>query len=282
MRLWLLSLLVPTLLFAYTSPGKPTGFVNDFAQIIDSNSKEILEADLRSFAESSEYEITVVTVDTLDGDTVENFAVDLFEEWGIGEATKDTGLLILVAEEEREVRIEVGYGLEPIITDIEASYVISDILVPYFRVGNYGLGLVEAVNSIQANIAGEMELGAYKPEREGETGSLSDYAYSGIILFMILMRFLGSSKSWWFGGVMGGVVGIVIGLFQGFIYTGVVATVFFVLLGLFLDYIASKHAGKDRAKHPWYMGGGGHGGSGGGFGGFGGGSSGGGGASGRW
>ncbi len=282
MRLWLILLLVPTILFAYTSPGKPTGFVNDFAQIIDSSSREILEADLRSFAENSEYEITVVTVDTLGGDTVENFAVELFEEWGIGEATKDTGLLILVAEEEREVRIEVGYGLEPVITDIEASYVISDILVPYFRAGNYGLGLVEAVNSIQANIAGEMELGAYEPERRGEIGSLSDYAYSGIILFMILMRFLGSSKSWWFGGVIGGVVGIVIGLFQGFIYTGVVATAFFVLLGLFLDYIASKHAGKDRTKHPWYMGGGGHGGSGGGFGGFGGGSSGGGGASGRW
>ena len=105
--LWLL----PFFSLAYFSLGEPEGFVTDQADLLTLEQEERLEEKLVSWQQETSHEIALVTIKSLEGDTIENFTVKLFEEWGIGQKEKDNGLLLLVAKEERSIRIEVGYGL---------------------------------------------------------------------------------------------------------------------------------------------------------------------------
>ena len=103
------------------------------------------------------------TVENLQGITIEEYAVELFEKWGIGKKDEDNGLLILVAVEEREVRIEVGYGLEGVITDLEAGNIINDIMVPNFKNGEFGKGIYESVVVVSSQISGEEDYESLTP-----------------------------------------------------------------------------------------------------------------------
>jgi len=135
-----------------------TGYVNDFAGILDNAYKSDLEALIASIEQNTGAEIVIVTVDTIEGITIEEYAVELFEMWGIGKADEDNGLLIVVALMERQVRIEVGYGLEGVITDLEAGRVIDEIIVPNFKNQKYNHGIYDAVVTISNQIYGEEEM----------------------------------------------------------------------------------------------------------------------------
>ncbi|MBX4209173.1 TPM domain-containing protein [Candidatus Parcubacteria bacterium] len=132
--------------FAYASPGKPAGFVNDFAAILPPADRAALEAKLSAFEKETGAEIVVATVPSLGGDAIEDFAVRLFQEWGIGKKKTDNGLLLLVAPNEREARIEVGYGLEPTVTDAAASAIIRNVMIPAFKDGDYAGGIGRAAD----------------------------------------------------------------------------------------------------------------------------------------
>ncbi|MFA6095959.1 MAG: TPM domain-containing protein [Candidatus Paceibacterota bacterium] len=264
---------------AYTSPGKPASEVNDFAGILSTAERSALEVEVREFQRPAGLEMAIVTVPTLGGDTIENYAVRLFEEWGIGQKLKDNGILLLVAPTEREVRIEVGYGLEPYLTDAESSYIIRTVITPAFKSGDYAGGMRSAVDAIE----GAVNADPSDIQAEPEAANLGiDIETVFIIFFVLVMQVLPVmmySKSWWLGGV----VGFILGLIIWSIYVGAA----FAVAGLILDYILSKkYGGKmphGRGSGGIFFGGGGLGGrGGGGFGGFGGGMSGGGGASGRW
>lgn len=133
---------------AYTNPGQPKGFVNDYVGIFTEEQTQILENKLVQFEKNSRKEIAVVIVNTLEGDTVENFAEKLFKEWGIGKKNEDNGVLILVAKEDREMRIEVGYGLEGDLTDAQSYWIINEIMKPAFQNNDFYKGLDEATNKI--------------------------------------------------------------------------------------------------------------------------------------
>ena len=108
--------------------------------LLDSSQKDSLEALASQIENDTGSEIAVVIVDSLQGITVEEYAVELFEEWGIGKE-EDNGLLILICIEgeygERDLRIEVGYGLEGVITDLEAGNIENKILIPNLQKENY-------------------------------------------------------------------------------------------------------------------------------------------------
>ncbi|MEK7213876.1 MAG: TPM domain-containing protein [Patescibacteria group bacterium] len=271
---------------AYTSPGKPQGFINDFAGILSSAEKIELETTLSDFKKETENEIAIVTISSLGDETVNSYAVKLFEEWGIGKKEKDNGLLILHAPNERQIWIEVGYGLEPYITDAKASSVYRNILSPAFKQGKYADGYREAIKAIIATLRGEAEA---IPETSNDGGFNENWFFFGIIIFMWLVSILGKTKSWWLGGVLGGISGIVIGFIYGFLFIGIIWTIVLTIIGLIFDFIVSNAYAKSKASGknpPWWIGGGsfggGHGGFGGGFGGFGGGGSGGGGGGGGY
>ncbi len=257
----------------------PTGNVNDFAHLLKPETISNLEIALSNFERDSGNELAVVTIEKLPNtETIETYAEKLFREWGIGKEKEDNGLLLLISRDDREMRIEVGYGLEPIITDIESGSIIREILVPAFKSDDYDGGIQQATERIMDDIGRGEPQAVSQPT--GFPFSL-DFIYLGLILLMFLSSILARSKSWWLGGVIGAGAGFV--FFSSLLYIGLLA-----VIGLIFDYVVSKTYKKSKASGinpPWWIGGPGGGlggGSGGGFGGFGGGSSGGGGASGRW
>ena len=147
-----------------------TGYVNDFAGLMDSASISDLETLIDGVEKNTGAEIAVVTIDSLEGITIEEYAVELFEYWGIGKADEDNGILVLVALLDREVRIEVGYGLEGVITDLEAGRIIDDIIVPNFKEENYNRGIYDAVVTISNQIYGEEDLATMGEEQDTSSG----------------------------------------------------------------------------------------------------------------
>lgn len=274
---------IPLLAEAFTSPGQPKGFINDFTGALTQSAVASLEQQASALKKATGAEIAVVIVPTLQGEDGRTYATDLFAAWGIGEKGRDNGLLMLVALEEREIHIEVGYGLEGQITDLQAKQVIDRSLAPAFRAGHYEQGIRDALLAIEGLIkTGEMPGADSLPEREGKGGN----ALFLLLLFVgqILIAIMAKSKSWWLGGVFGAVAGTIVGYLVGSLLVGAIAILTLVGFGLLVDYIVSKRSGRGGPPFMFF---GGHGGSsggfgGGGFGGFGGGSSGGGGASGRW
>ena len=264
----------------------PAGFVNDFANLFSSEFKTNLENKLRETEKATAAEITVVTIESLEGETVEEYAVKLFEKWRIGKDKEDNGLLLFIAKDDREVRIEVGYGLEPYITDSRAGRIIRDLIIPEFKNSNYEAGTVKAVDSLIKYITDK----DIAPKEE--PGKNSDFPVIPLLIglyFLVtyLAGFFGRSKEIWPGAALGGILGLIIGLFLTSLFAAVLIGFFAGLFGLFLDFILSRNfkIRKDKGLPTnFWSSGGGFRSSGGGssFGGFGGGSSGGGGASGRW
>ena len=288
-------LVLPFITMAYTSPGIPQGYVSDFAHVMNASDIQTIDSKLTAFEGSTGDQIAVVTVPTIGNDeTIETYATKLFAEWGIGKKKSDNGILILVATADKQVRIEVGYGLEGNITDIVSNNIIQKVMIPAFKTGDYSDGISGAVDAVTGVISGSADATQYLSEKSNKSNTNANsfevnyfaLIFVGIMILNILARILGRTKSWWLGGVIGAVVGSIIGLIWGFISVGIVSIVILTILGLIFDYFVSKNppgsgTGKGGGVWPIFFGGGGSGG-GGGFGGFGGGMSGGGGASGRW
>ena len=300
-KLVVCGLLLASFASAYTSPGQPAGFVNDYAGMLSSSERQALEQKISDFKASTTNEIAVVTISSLDGDTIENYANELFNEWGIGKKGKDNGVLILISKDDRKMRIEVGYGLEPSLTDAQSFWIINKVMAPAFKQENYYQGVNGALDKIIAAIGGEKI-----PSEENSGGDISltgmaeflssffnVFSFIPIIwvVVIILGAIFGKTKSWWAGGVFGGIIALVVSFIKGFLYFGLASFFLLIPLGLLFDYLVSKTFNKYRPRFRvrWWDGfgfgtrsGGGSSGGGGGGGGFGGGSSGGGGASGSW
>jgi uncharacterized protein len=158
MRHWLRCLPLFFILVATSATGKttypkPQGHVNDFAGVITSSTRNSLETLLTGLAARTGAEIAVVTLPSLNEEPIENVAVDLFKEWGIGQKGKDNGLLFLVAPNDRKMRIEVGYGLEPILPDALTGRVLDTYVVPEFKKGDLTTGIQNGTVALVQTLA---------------------------------------------------------------------------------------------------------------------------------
>ncbi len=236
----------------------PSGYVTDLAGVIAPDTKAGLEALCREVEDKTGAQIAVVTVHSLEGESVENYAVDLYKQLGVGSKADNRGVLLLVAPDEHKYRIEVGYGLEPVINDARAGDA-GRAMVPLLREGNYGAAIEAATWALAKYVADDRGVTLSGPppvrphRKEPRPSPIGLWAILLLIWIIVSIaragqraasgrRGGGGGGGWWIGPMMGG----------------------------------------------GWRGGGGFGGSsggysgGGGFGGFGGGSSGGGGASGSW
>lgn len=178
----------------------PTGYVNDFANVLDESSKTQMESIARALKEKTGAEIAVVTVDTIAPySSIEEYSVELASQWGIGKKGEDTGILILLAMKERKIRMEVGYGLEGIIPDGLAGEITDKSILPPLRAGRYGEGMLKGVEAVSGIIAKEydVDLSSYKlDESRKYTGSRSRSG-AGIIMFIILLFLFGGGRLLW-------------------------------------------------------------------------------------
>ncbi len=232
-----------------------SGYVNDFARVIDRESARRLEELCAEVDRKTGAQIAIITIPSLEGESIEDFTNRLAIRWGVGHKGDNRGLMILLAIQDRRSRIEVGYGLEPILPDGLVGSIQRE-WGPLLRSGNYGGALLQATSQIAEIIARDkgVQLEYQRPTRvrahREEPGGLSWLAILAFLIFFLLV-----------GG--GGGIG----------------WLFWLLLG---------GSTRRRRRGGWFGGGtwggwsGGGSGGGGGFGGFGGGSFGGGGASGSW
>jgi len=233
---------------------KPEGYVSDFAHVVDPASRAAAEQYCYKLEQATGVQIALVTVDSLDGQPIEDFANALLHKWGVGHKGQNDGLMLLLAIKDRQSRVEVGYGLEPILPDGFVGDVIVDMR-PLLRQGQYGAAILQGAESMGSRVAAAkhvtLDFGMERPHpppvSHVSRGIPLPLIVIGIVILLLIMR-------------RGG------GGFGGF------------LTGMFLGNILGGGRGGG-----WGGGGGfGGGGGGGGFGGFGGGDSGGGGASSGW
>lgn len=255
---------IPLLLAAQNLPERSSSLVTDYTGTLSSSEIQTLENKLVDFDRTSSSQVAVVIIKTLDGYDVAQYANELFQKWGIGGKKNNNGVLVLVAMDDRKMKIETGYGMEGALPDAIAKRIIENDMKPAFKNGNYFEGLNKATDNIIACTKGE-----YKAdENTGEENS--QFFVLFIVLGIILLVFIFRAR-------------------EAQQYSRVNNIGFWAAWAL-LNALQNKPNGKWRdfssgsGSFRGWSGGGGFGGgsSGGGFGGFGGGSSGGGGASGSW
>jgi uncharacterized protein len=229
--------------------------VSDFAHVVDTQSREAAEQYCYKLEQATGVQVAVVTIDSLDGAPIEEFSNDLLRKWGVGHKGKDDGLLLLLAIKDRKDRVEVGYGLEPILPDGFVGDVAVDMR-PLLRQGQYGAAILQGVESMGSRVAAakhvsldfEMQHPHPTVVRHG-SGIPFPLIIIGIVILLFLMSRGGGGGSFITGMILGNLLG---------------------------------GGGRGGWGGGGFGGFGGGGGGGGGFGGFGGGDSGGGGASSGW
>jgi uncharacterized protein len=258
-------------LFSFLALVSPVGRVNDLAKVLNSSQTISLEQRLVDYEKNTSNEIAILIVKSLNGENIDDYGIKVFEQWKIGKKGKDNGILIIVAVDDRKTRIDVGYGLEAKVNDARTGDIIRNVMAPEFRKGDYYAGIDKAVDALTNYIGGEDA-----PAVTLETKSSFDLFWIPIFIFIYTASFMARSKSWWLGGVIGGLLGLIWGLW-GIIVLG--------SIGLFLDWLLSRNYEKLKLtgmSTGFWSSAGGFKSSGGGFGGFSGGRSGGGGSSGSW
>jgi uncharacterized protein len=173
-------------------PERPAGPVYDGASIIPDDVEAGIDAKLRALSKDTGKTLVVATVPSLDGQEVEEYAVELFETWGVGDAEKDEGALILVAPNERRTRIEVGLGSEGILPDALAGRIIDQQMIPRFKEGDYASGIAAAADAVSEQLRREptdAKAVAAAAERAERQGGNDNDGEIGMVIFWLFVFF---------------------------------------------------------------------------------------------
>jgi uncharacterized protein len=149
-------LLVPLPLFALDPPPL-AGRINDTAGMLSQQERSNLEQKLAEFERNTSNQVAVLTIRSLQGDDIDQFAIHVAEQWKLGQKGKDNGVLLIMAKAERKVRIEVGMGLQGVLPDVTAGKIIRDVMRPLLKTGNYDQGITAGVDAIIAATKGEFK-----------------------------------------------------------------------------------------------------------------------------
>lgn len=195
---------------------KPLGRVTDNAGLLASGDKATLEAELEAWMRGSGHEIAVLTVENLGRRSLEQFALEVSRAWKLGRPDVHDGALLLIAKNERKIRIEVGRGLEGQLTDLISGRIIRDVITPAFKRGQFSSGIVAGVRAMRAAVGGD--LSSLPPERGSKDSVIAMFVMLFIILFFIghfvrALRGLSGGRS--IGGRRTGHVGGMLGGFGG-------------------------------------------------------------------
>lgn len=197
-------------IFAQIEFPQLTGRVVDNADLLSRQTENTLTALLDEHEKATTNQVVVVTLENLQGYTIEEFGYQLGRTWGIGQAGRDNGALLIVGKEERKVRIEVGYGLEGALTDALSADIIQRVILPQFKLGQFDEGILEGTRAILQAIAGEY---AARPQRP--SGDSREIPLPLFLLFLaFIFFFIGPSMRRRRGGI-GGIAGPLAGYYIG-------------------------------------------------------------------
>ncbi|MDZ7719764.1 MAG: TPM domain-containing protein, partial [Balneolaceae bacterium] len=194
LKIVLLTLLIATPISAQDFPS-PTGHVNDFANLLEQREVQNLESKLQTYRDTTSNVIAIAIVESLQGLPRQEVATTIFNEWRMWEGDRQNGVLILVAPNEREMQIEVGYGLEGAITDLQAGRIVDEIMRPNFQEGNFYTGLQRATTVLMQLGAGEYDAVDRATE---DSGNFSFIVL--IIIFIVIYTLVRASSGGGGGG----------------------------------------------------------------------------------
>ena len=286
---WLLALFVGTAAAQALQPIPPlSGRVVDRAGLLDSGQRHALEEKLRAFEQRKGSQVAVLLVRGTQPESIEQYAIRVAEQWKLGRQKVDDGAILVIAADERRLRIEVGYGLEGVLNDAVSRRIIDEIIVPRFKSGDFGGGVTAGVDAMLRVIDGE-SLPEPQPAsfaQQSPLGLLPLVFFAALMVGGIMRALLGRAKGAW---AAGGLLGLAAWLLSGTLLLAMLSALFGFVLTLVGGRMGSgwqggrghygNYGGPGWGQGP--PGGWGGGSSGGGFSG-GGGGFGGGGASGRW
>lgn len=186
--------------------------VHDEAGILQAATVQTLENFIAQQTDTTSNQIGVYIIPSLDGEILEDYAVRVFKEWGLGQKGRDNGVLLLIAVNDRQVKIEVGYGLEGALTDLTASRIIRNEIAPRFRQGQYDDGVKAAVLAINQAIKGEYTNDGATEKRPQRKGKSPLFTLLMIVLIIIFLSRRGGGGGgrrggYWRGGWIGPMIG---------------------------------------------------------------------------
>src|SRR4029079_12582022 len=180
-----LAVLVVLLVLPFTAAAKDipplTGRIVDQANLLTPEQRQRIETKLAQFEQQTGDQVAVLTVDSLDGEAIEDYANKVGRAWALGQKGKDNGVLLLVSKGDRKMRIEVGYGLEPVLTDLQTKIIQDQMIIPYFKKGDLGGGIEAGVNAILSTINGKPVQPAPEAQPSEDGGGSS--SWPGFLIF---------------------------------------------------------------------------------------------------
>ncbi|HAQ25113.1 MAG TPA: methanol dehydrogenase [Pseudomonas sp.] len=189
-----------------------TGRVVDNAELLDTQTEARLTSMLAAHEQATTEQVVVVTVPDLQGRSIEEFGVQLGRAWGIGQQGEDNGALLLVARDDRRVRIEVGYGLEGRLTDAQSSLIINGIIVPAFQQGDFTRGITEGAEAMIQVLGGDpLKSAAMRPAMPMGTQEPGGLGILGFFLMLVAIFVIGGGR----GGRGGGRRALLLGALLG-------------------------------------------------------------------
>ncbi len=292
MCVWVLILFICVPLAYGLDVPKLKGHVNDYGDILSPYAERQIEGVLSQLAQTDSTQIAVLTITSLEGDALGDYSIRVAEKWKIGQKGSDNGAILLIAKNDRKLRIEVGYGLEGSLTDLISGRIIRNIIGPQFKSGNFDRGVLEGVQAMIMAVRGEFKATATTrgDTRRRSSGNSKLFV---LIVFISLINMMGRLRKP-LGAAAGGLLFPIVGaMFFGLSFFWILALIpLGICGGLAMSLFGSPLSFSSTSTHGGYRGSrymaGGLGGfSGGGMGGFsgfsgGGGGFGGGGASGGW
>ena len=180
--LFFVSFLACPSLLALEVPKRAEGYVTDRAGLLSPSAKADLETVLRAFEEKTSNQVVVVTFPSLEGDSLEDFSMRLAESWKVGQKGRNNGVIFLIFKNDRKIRIEVGYGLEGVLTDALSGQIIREVVAPYFKKGDYVDGILVGTDAIMKATQGEFK-------GKGSSGDERDNGKAFLTLFFVLFFF---------------------------------------------------------------------------------------------
>jgi uncharacterized protein len=217
------------------------GRVNDLAKILPEDRVRTLENKLAEFERDTSHQVAVLTIPSLQGESIEDFSIRVAESWRIGQKGVDNGVILIIALKDRKLRIEVGYGLEGVLPDAIANQIIREVIVPHFRNDDYGAGVDAGISAILKTIAGESLPDTSVKNKSHRHSFFTTLVGTVFITSLLAMAFGLTQKSLLWGVISGGVTGATVGLFAALEF-GYWMWIVAILAGTIVGPLATHYA----------------------------------------
>lgn len=160
---------------------KHDGYVSDYADVLSDEQENSLEKRIQDYDNSTTNQIAILTTNSTEGQDIRDFGIKVFDDWKVGQAGKDNGIIFIIAVKDRKMSIEVGRGLEGDLTDVESKHIIDEEITPHFKENDYATGINKGVDKVIGEITPDYKV------TEATASASSEVSGGAVILFIILV-----------------------------------------------------------------------------------------------